>query len=626
MDNLIFTMWSKGWVTDILRSFLFMLDKMIYTVFSWIMQLIFDIVEVSSQPELQSFYGEIQARIYAVLAIFMLFKITISMLNYLVNPDSISDKERGMGKLVSRVIVALIMLIAFPNAFSLLNRLQTPLLQALPRVILGTEESTSDSLGNQMASEGERIAFDVYNGVWFNSNCADKNNVSGLDPYGKKANKCFMHGNTIEAIEPHLNDAADGDASSYRYEYMPIIGFVVGIVMTLVMLGICIDVAIRVFKLMILELIAPIPILSYIDPKSSKDGAFSKWIKMVMSTYLDVFLKMGIVYFVVLVISKLITTGVIIDITVNIFGENGYVRGGFVLVALVIGLLFFAKSAPKFIMDALGIKSSGNFMRTLGMGAAALGTVGSGIGATAAGFKKGGLSAVTAIPKGIISSGRSALAAGNALMSTDKPTFSTGLDAQRKFNARNLANIRAGYGVGNQALSLGRQLFTGHDIDSDINATKAIVDTSDKLMGYAMGEGEKKLSANGYTIGTDLGFNVSGSLNGLKAAIAHARSTGTNVIFDHQDLGAVDGSTVTKLLGDYKERLGDEFLKECQSNADYDTSGGLSSLQTSYANAMGISIKDAKSKRVSGEKGLKRDKKSNETKLFNLEQARGPKN
>ena len=43
--------------------------------------------------------------------------------------------------------------------------------------------------------------------------------------------------------------------------------------------GITIDVAKRVFKLIILEVVAPIPIMSLIDPKSSKDGAFSHWLK-----------------------------------------------------------------------------------------------------------------------------------------------------------------------------------------------------------------------------------------------------------------------------------------------------------------------------------------------------------
>ena len=118
MNNLVLiSAVSRGWVWNIIRSFFAWLDSVAYSVFSWMMQLIFDIAAITSDPAFNSFYDQIHSRIYAVLAIFMLFKITISMLTYLVNPDTINDKERGMGKMATRVIVSLIMLIAFPNAF-----------------------------------------------------------------------------------------------------------------------------------------------------------------------------------------------------------------------------------------------------------------------------------------------------------------------------------------------------------------------------------------------------------------------------------------------------------------------------------------------------------------------------
>ena len=159
MNNLFLMDIERGILGNAFRSIFGTLDNVAYTLFAWIMQLIFDIAEVSTSDAFNNFYGEIQSRIYAVLAIFMLFKVTISMLTYLVNPDSITDKSNGIGKLSTRIIVSLVMLIAFPYAFQFLNRVQPHVLEALPRVILGTQPSSYSDLGSQMENAGQNIAF-----------------------------------------------------------------------------------------------------------------------------------------------------------------------------------------------------------------------------------------------------------------------------------------------------------------------------------------------------------------------------------------------------------------------------------------------------------------------------------
>jgi len=120
--------------------------------------------------------------------------------------------------------------------------------------------------------------------------------------------------------------------------------------MAFLMVGFCIDVAIRAFKLVILRMIAPIPVISYINPKSAKDGAFSAWSKALISTWIDLFTRLGILYFVLYMIDTIILKG-------NFeLGDLGFFRNAVVIAFLIIGLLFFARQAPKFIMDILGIK------------------------------------------------------------------------------------------------------------------------------------------------------------------------------------------------------------------------------------------------------------------------------
>ena len=507
---------SRGLVWNTVRSLFGTLDSIAYTLFSWVMQLIFDIAEVSTSDAFNNFYGEIQSRIYAVLAIFMLFKVTISMLTYLVNPDSITDKSNGIGKLSTRIIVSLVMLIAFPYAFQFLNRVQPHVLEALPRVILGTQPSSYSDLGSQMENAGQNIAFQTYNGVFFNTNCADKEAQVGVS----NGNPCFQYENSVQGAVDHLNDPADGDNNSYKYDYMPLIGFVVAIVMTLILLGYCVDIAVRVFKLIILQLIAPIPIISYVDPKASKDGAFNKWIKMVISVWADLFIKLGIIYFIMLVISELFTSGAILNLTNNLFGDS-YFRGGLVTLALIVGLLFFAKDAPKFICDAMGIKMGengklfGGLGKIMSAGAIAAGTVGAGIASGRASYladqangKKFNVArAFKNVGAGFLGAAAGGITGMNAAVNAKDHNTKAVMDAMAKRNATALAAGSSGSTFFGRMGSTLMGLTTGETLAaigkreiSDLEAKKSALETVKSRVSGEMVKQDWTWGKSGFTM------------------------------------------------------------------------------------------------------------------------------
>lgn len=516
MNNLFFMGVSRGLVWNTVRSLFGTLDSIAYTLFSWVMQLIFDIAEVSTSDAFNNFYGEIQSRIYAVLAIFMLFKVTISMLTYLVNPDSITDKSNGIGKLSTRIIVSLVMLIAFPYAFQFLNRVQPHVLEALPRVILGTQPSYYSDLGSQMENAGQNIAFQTYNGVFFNTNCADKEAQVGVS----NGNPCFQYENSVQGAVDHLNDPADGDNNSYKYDYMPLIGFVVAIVMTLILLGYCVDIAVRVFKLIILQLIAPIPIISYVDPKASKDGAFNKWIKMVISVWADLFIKLGIIYFIMLVISELFTSGAILNLTNNLFGDS-YFRGGLVTLALIVGLLFFAKDAPKFICDAMGIKMGengklfGGLGKIMSAGAIAAGTVGAGIASGRASYladqangKKFNVArAFKNVGAGFLGAAAGGITGMNAAVNAKDHNTKAVMDAMAKRNATALAAGSSGSTFFGRMGSTLMGLTTGETLAaigkreiSDLEAKKSALETVKSRVSGEMVKQDWTWGKSGFTM------------------------------------------------------------------------------------------------------------------------------
>ena len=369
MENLVFLLIKRGFGWNIIREIFTTLDSVAFFLFSKVMQLMFDIVVVTASADLNELFGTFYSRVYAILSLYMFFKVTVSILSYMVNPDSMTDKNTGVGKLVQRIIVALIMLMFFPTAFATLNDLQSHIIanDTISKLVLGPSGSYDDPEGI-----GTDIAYNIYNGTFmYREGCDPKDN-----PDGCKIHDSDEH--TVASLIELVNEPVDGNPHEYKYGYMPFIGCIVGIAFTIFALGMCVDVAVRVFKLMILQLVAPIPILSYVDPKSSKDGAFSKWLKMIVTVWSEVFARLFIIYFILLVIEMLINSG-------DAFGETSV----FVKIALIIGLLFFAKDAPKFIFDSLGIKSPDTRSMTGTLGRAALG----GAGALVAGGGLGGMAA-----------------------------------------------------------------------------------------------------------------------------------------------------------------------------------------------------------------------------------------
>lgn len=371
------------------------IDKAIYEFAGKIYELFFDMTKLNFLTG--DIYSTIFKRVFLILGIFMLFKLIFSMIGYLVSPDSLNDKEKGANKLIGRVISCVLLLIVLvpygPNnsnvkvknedfaastrlnaniseqgiAFGTLQTLQELIVEKeiIGKIILGSAASNYTNNTNM----GNDIALTIFS-TFFRRNkdltideCAyaiSSENVKIYKFDDNDDNAEYIVNSMDEAY--NLADVTCDDANnSYLFTYDVFISTIVGIVLVVLIFLFTFDVALRGIKLGILRLIAPIPAISYISPKSAKDGAFANYIKTLMSTYLDLFLRLAIIYIVVLLISAIAGDNTqIIEGTTNGVGK----------VIIIITLLFFAGQAPKFIMQALGIKSKGT---GLGFGAALLG-------------------------------------------------------------------------------------------------------------------------------------------------------------------------------------------------------------------------------------------------------------
>ena len=192
------------------------------------------------------------------------------------------------------------------------------------------------------------------------------------------------------------------------------------------MLSFTLDLGVRVVKLAFCQLIAPIPVVMRAVP--GKNGTFDKWLKLTLSVYFEIFVRVAFMYIAVYFINGLTTS--------NVFNNffSGGIQGMLALVIIILGILTFAKQAPKMISDMLGL-DTGNMK--LGIGEKL----------KAGGFFAGGAmlgAGVTGLTRNVISGGRN--------------VFGRGHEA---FNAFRKGNIKSGFknvggaiaGIGSGALS-----------------------------------------------------------------------------------------------------------------------------------------------------------------------------
>lgn len=382
---------ASMWFKKLMIQFFFAIDKIVYNFIPRIYNLLIDISRTSifSQADIAEFAD----RIYKLLAVFMIFKVTFSLIMYVVNPDDFSDKSKGVSKLGTNIIITLCLLVITPYIFNYAYELQVIVLEenTLAKIIMGddTDNSYLNDAGDKMAyiSIGpffspntsleklydcsNLVEKDIDGKVKFNTECSgvsndeEYTNLNDADSlmaltggnFSETTLKDYIAGvNTSNfglTFREDLAVATDPENDNFIMDYKYLFSTVVGVVIILLLLTFCMDIAVRSIKLSFLQLIAPIPIISYVDPKSGKDGMFKNWYKMCFSTYLSLFLRLLALYFAIYIISK------VADMKMYDLIDGSYQSSTTVAIFIIIGALMFAKQLPK-ILEGLGIKLDGN--------------------------------------------------------------------------------------------------------------------------------------------------------------------------------------------------------------------------------------------------------------------------
>ncbi len=447
MSNFLFTAaaeMGRDFIVTRVREVVAAILASLYFLIGGILEIVFSVARLDDIPMMKEMYQGIQDRFYVIIGVFMLFKVTVSMITYFANPDKITDKEMGTGKLITRIITVLLLLIFVPQyVFPKLTEVQLPLLNTLGKIVLDSDVAMDQT---HARTAGQTLATTIYGGFF--------------EPEAECGGDTDVTDNIFDTAVSLAGEPCDNSKKVYKYKFNFIgaLFCVIPILVLLIIIGV--QVAIRAFKLIVLKIIAPIPIISYLDPKSMKDGGkTSVYVKMFLTAYLDLFIHFGVLYFVVELTAKLYTTDLmgLGGATVQLVGQTKV----FGMVFVIIGFLLFAFQAPKYIKKALGLKDQEFGAGLAGMltaGVATAGAVGSGVAGFKASASAGG-HLIHNLGAGI----SSAISGANAAYrgAGDKGDVMAGLRAVNEKNAQLRANRAAGV-TGSGALLSGIQsVFTG---------------------------------------------------------------------------------------------------------------------------------------------------------------------
>lgn len=355
---------------SVLRWIFWKIDGIIALFIRFLYGLIFDI---SSARILENYIYEFMGRVYTLLAIFMLFKLSISVVNYILNPDQLTDKSKGFSKLIQNVIIVMALVIMTPQLFDWAYKLQCLILNSgvINTIITNEPNSMSSEEVTAACFGGEDQCYSIKQSKKANSYlltyslystfvyAKDGDDDSIADISDSSANTRYKSFKTCaEAVQ---TDSTYVEANNCIFnwktvkrsdnEYLLLASTACLVFTAYVLIVFAIDIAIRSVKLCFLQLIAPVPIISMLDPNSGKSGMFSKWLKECGKTYGLLFLRLAIVYFVSEIISQVLKDG--------ITTASGCSISMLAKIFIVLGALAFAKQLPDFIKSITGIEMGG---------------------------------------------------------------------------------------------------------------------------------------------------------------------------------------------------------------------------------------------------------------------------
>ena len=286
----------------------------------------------------------IYQRMTMIITIIMIFYITFEFIKYVLQPDTINDKEKGAEGIIKRIVIAILLIAFIPTVFTTAMKLQDKILETnvIPKVIFGQKDFDYKNAGSNFSGDVFAAFYRVnYENCQPNCQAAEKKVDSVIKSWKERQGLAALaKANAYEIIDIDNSIQFDG-----------LLAVIFGCFALYVIFLYCIDMGVRFVQLLFLQIIAPVAAISYIIPQ--KESMLNKWIKQVTTTYVDVFIRYAVLYFMLLIMSILSSSLDFYELS-----RNGKQITIWLYIFIIMGLLIFVQRAPKLIEELLP-KSSG---------------------------------------------------------------------------------------------------------------------------------------------------------------------------------------------------------------------------------------------------------------------------
>lgn len=325
-----------GFAGNILYELFILIDSIVYSIAAYAIQAFFAIAELDFVANGFEQIEYILGRIMILCGVFAMFKLSFTLINYIIDPSKVNKSAETGTKFVKNIIIAVALLVSLNFIFTSLYKFQSSIIDnnVIPKVIYGSSNYESNEEEMDISANAKKFANTIFISLMLGGNSNENLSIPA-----KNAVDRVLDGASINLLSPYATDSG--------FNYLPFISFIVGVLVCYYFLVFAIELGIRMVKLLVLQILAPIPIIMSIDP-TQKDK-LKKFGKLYSGIYLSVFIRIFTVYLAFAAISLI----------GNILGNISETSSGtswLVHILLIIAIFKATKELPKLIEDALGMK------------------------------------------------------------------------------------------------------------------------------------------------------------------------------------------------------------------------------------------------------------------------------
>lgn len=353
-------------VTEFLWSIALFFDGLVFQLASYAYKL-FSLMTQLNFNSLYAIVSPVIDRFQALIIVLVAYKLVMGLINLLMNPENAPAFGKEM---LVNIFVMVACMLAYNLVFSVMNEVSM--------LILGTPPGYSFTVLNELAgvTGGEDIGLiqrfvfgeetdigDVGDYISFQTLSVFLRDTSG----NNEVEKAIAEGDGYNFMNLPELDSKIGKS----VEYTPIIGMAVAGFLVYTFVTLAIEVGTRVFKLLVLQMVAPLVIITMIDkgwsPKSNP--TVKNYLAVYGKTFVDVFIRVLTALVVTVFISKAIMNIGALFGDATAIGDEWWTKG-FLLIIILFAGYKFVLDVPKFIDSFMGTHiadgGAGGFGKYLG--------------------------------------------------------------------------------------------------------------------------------------------------------------------------------------------------------------------------------------------------------------------